>query len=135
MWQKQSQELTRVNWDRKNLSINAELTSTFYFTDRGLVHHHHRILNLIVIYRLLKNESHKTPPPPWKVVSPKPVYPYIVIYFQPWTVICSNSLIFHCFSIQLHSNTAVYKVYNKRIFKDKICSVVITLFLLPCIED
>ena len=44
MWQKQSQELTRVNPDRNIFSINVELTSTFLLY-RGLVHHHHRILN------------------------------------------------------------------------------------------
>ena len=44
-----SLELTRVNPDRNILSINVELTSTF-FPYKGLVHHHHWILNIYLIY-------------------------------------------------------------------------------------
>ena len=47
MWQKKSQELTRVN--RNIFSINVELTSTFLLY-RGLVHHHHPILKFLQYY-------------------------------------------------------------------------------------
>ena len=47
LWQKQSQELTRVNLDRNIFSINVELRSTCLLY-RDLVHHHHRILNWIL---------------------------------------------------------------------------------------
>ena len=33
----------------KYISINVELTSTFFLLYRGLVHHHHRILNLSIV--------------------------------------------------------------------------------------